>query len=133
VTSGGKNIAPQPIESLIQSSPYIANAVVVGSTRRFISALIVPDFDKLESRARAQGVPFKDRAELCRRTELIDFLLDEVSRVTPDLAPYERVKKIAVLDRDFDIGAGEVTPTLKVKRNIVEQKYADLIEALYRD
>ena len=133
VTSGGKHIAPQPIENLIQSSPYIANAVVVGSTRRFISALIVPDFDKLETRARAQGIPFRDRAELCRRTELIDFLLDEVNRMTPELAPYERVKRIAVLDRDFDIGAGEVTPTLKVKRNIVEQKYADLIEALYRD
>ena len=133
VTSGGKNIAPQPIESLIQSSPYIANAVVVGSSRRFISALIVPDFDKLESHARAEGIPFRDRAELCRRTEVIDFLLDEANRVTPDLASYERVKKIAVLDRDFEMGLGEVTPTLKVKRNIVEQKYADLIEALYRD
>ena len=133
ITSGGKNIAPQPIESLIQSSPYIANAVVVGSSRRFISALIVPDFDKLESHARAEGIPFRDRAELCRRTEMIDFLLDEVNRMTPDLASYERVKKIAVLDRDFEMGLGEVTPTLKVKRNIVEQKYADLIEALYRD
>ena len=133
VTSGGKNIAPQPIESLIQSSPYIANAVVVGSSRRFISALIVPDFDKLESHARAKGISFKDRAELCRRTEMIDFLLDEVNRMTPNLASYERVKKIAVLDRDFEMGLGEVTPTLKVKRNIVEQKYADLIEALYRD
>lgn len=133
VTSGGKNIAPQPIESLIQSSPYIANAVVVGSSRRFVSALIVPDFDKLESHARAEGIPFKDRAELCRRTEMIDFLLDEVNRMTPDLASYERVKKIVVLDRDFEMGLGEVTPTLKVKRNIVEQKYADLIEALYRD
>jgi long-chain acyl-CoA synthetase len=64
---------------------------------------------------------------------MIDFLLDEVNRMTPDLASYERVKKIAVLDRDFEMGLGEVTPTLKVKRNIVEQKYADLIEALYRD
>jgi long-chain acyl-CoA synthetase len=133
VTSGGKNIAPQPIESLIQTSPFIANAVVVGSTRRFISALIVPNFDKLESHARAKGIPFRDRAELCRRTELIDFLLDEVNRVTPDLASYERVKRIAVLDRDFEMGLGEVTPTLKVKRNIVEQKYADLIETMYRD
>jgi long-chain acyl-CoA synthetase len=133
ITSGGKNIAPQPIESLIQSSPYIANAVVVGSSRRFISALIVPDFDKLESHARAEGIPFKDRVDLCRRTEMIDFLLDEVNRMTPNLASYERVKKIAVLDRDFEMGLGEVTPTLKVKRNIVEQKYADLIEALYRD
>jgi long-chain acyl-CoA synthetase len=133
VTSGGKNIAPQPIESLIQSSPYIANAVVVGSTRRFVSALVVPEFDKLESQARAKGIPFRDRTELCCRPETIDFLLDEVNRVTPDLASYERVKKIAVLDRDFEMELGEVTPTLKVKRNIVEQKYADLIEALYRD
>ncbi len=133
VTSGGKNVAPQPIESLIQSSPYIANAVVVGSTRRFISALIVPDFEKLESRARAEGIPFRDRTELCGRTEIVDLLLDEINRVTPDLASYERVKKIAVLDRDFEMGLGEITPTLKVKRNIVEQKYADLIEALYRE
>ncbi|MCX6568181.1 MAG: AMP-binding protein, partial [Candidatus Aminicenantes bacterium] len=133
VTSGGKNVAPQPIESLIQSSPYIANAVVVGSTRRFISALIVPDFGKLESRARAGAIPFRDRTELCGRTETVDFLLDEINRVTPDLASYERVKKIAVLDHDFEMGLGEVTPTLKVKRNIVEQKYANLIEALYRE
>jgi long-chain acyl-CoA synthetase len=133
VTSGGKNVAPQPIESLIQSSPFIGSAVVVGSSRKFISALIVPDFEKLEDHARSQGIPFADRADLCRRPEVVRFLLDEVNRVTPELAPYERVKKIAILDRDFDIGLGEVTPTLKVKRNIVEQKYADLIDALYRD
>jgi long-chain acyl-CoA synthetase len=133
VTSGGKNIAPQPIESLIQASPFVANAVVVGSTRKFISALIVPDFDKLEAYARAEGIPFKDRAELCRHPQVAAFLLAEVNRMTPELASYERIKKIAVLDRDFDIDLGEVTPTLKVKRNIVEQKYADLIESLYGD
>jgi len=133
VTSGGKNVAPQPVEGLIQTSPYIANAVVVGSSRKFISALVVPDFGKLEDLARARGIPFADRAELCRRPEVVEFLLGEVGRVTAELAPYERVKKIAVLDRDFDIGLGEVTPTLKVKRNIVEQKYAGLIESLYKD
>jgi long-chain acyl-CoA synthetase len=133
VTSGGKNVAPQPIESLILASPYIGSAVVVGSSRKFISALIVPDFDKLESYARAQGIPFADRADLCRHPEIVRFLLDEVNRATPELASYERVKKIAVLDHDFDIGMGEVTPTLKVKRNIVEQKYAGLIESLYKD
>ena len=76
---------------------------------------------------------FRDRAELCRLPKIAAFLLDEVNRMTLGLASYERVKKIAVLDRDFDIGAGEVTPTLKIRRNIVEQKYADVIEALYRD
>jgi long-chain acyl-CoA synthetase len=133
VTSGGKNVAPQPIESLIQASPFIGSAVVVGSSRKFISALVVPDFDKLESHARAADVPFHDRGELCRQPEVAAFLLDEVNRMTPGLASYERVKKIAVLDREFEIGMGEVTPTLKVRRNIVEQKYADIIESLYKD
>jgi long-chain acyl-CoA synthetase len=132
VTSGGKNVAPQPIEGLIQTSPYIASAVVVGSSRRFISALIVPDFEKLEAYARTHGVAFKDRAELCRRPEVVEFFLGEVNRMTPELASYERVKRIAVLDRDFDIDMGEVTPTLKVRRNIVERKYADVIESLYK-
>jgi long-chain acyl-CoA synthetase len=133
VTSGGKNVAPQPIESLIQASPLIASAVVVGSSRKFISALVVPNFEKLEGHARTQGWSFADRTELCRRPEVAAFLLDEINRMTPGLASYERIKKIAVLDRDFDIGAGEVTPTLKVRRNIVEQKYVDIIESLYKD
>jgi len=133
VTSGGKNIAPQPIESLIQVSPFITNAVVVGSSRKFVSALIVPDFEKLEAFARKQGIAFESREGLSRRPEIAAFLLDEVNRMTPGLASYERVKRIAVLDRDFNLGLGEVTPSLKVRRNIVEQKYADVIEALYRD
>jgi long-chain acyl-CoA synthetase len=133
VTSGGKNVAPQPIESLIQASPFIASAVVVGSSRKFISALIVPDFEKLEAFARKQGIAFEGRDGLSRRPEIAAFLLDEVNRMTPGLASYERVKKIAVLDRDFDLGLGEVTPTLKVRRSIVEQKYTAVIEALYRD
>jgi long-chain acyl-CoA synthetase len=133
VTSGGKNVAPQPIESLIQASPYIAGAVVVGNSRKFISALVVPNFDKLEARAREKGLAFRDRSELSRSREAAAFLLEEVNRMTPGLASYERVKRIAVLDRDFDIGAGEVTPTLKVRRNIVERKYADIIESLYKE
>jgi long-chain acyl-CoA synthetase len=133
VTSGGKNVAPQPIEGLVQSSPYIQNAVVVGDSRKFISALVVPDFGKIEAYARAEGIPFGDRAELCRRGEIAALLLDEVTRATPGLAPYERIKKIAVLDRDFEIGTDELTPTLKVKRKIVERRYADLIDSLYRD
>ena len=114
-------------------NPYIRSAVVLGDRRKFISALIVPNFEKLEAYARTHEIPFKDRPELCGRMEVTSFLLAEIQRATPDLASYERIKKIAVLDRDFEIDAGEVTPTLKVKRNIVEEKYKDLIDTLYRD
>ena len=133
VTAGGKNVAPQPIESVLGLNPYIAGAVVVGEGRRFISALVVPDFEKLEAYARANNILFRDRAELCSRPDIVDFILAEVNRSTPDLASYERVKKIALLDRDFDIASGEITPTLKVRRAIVEAKYKGLIDSLYRE
>ncbi len=133
VTSGGKNVAPQLIEGLLRMSPYIQNAVVVGVSRKFISALVVPDFDRLEAYARENGVPFRDRAELVRRADVVGFLLAEIQRATPDLAPYERVKKIVVLDRDFELEDGEITPTLKVRRGLVEQKYASAIDALYAE
>jgi long-chain acyl-CoA synthetase len=106
---------------------------VVGSSRKFISALIVPDFEKLEAWARSKGLAAASRTELCRRPEVAAFLLDEANRMTPGLASYERVKKIAVLDREFELDLGEVTPTLKVRRNIVEKKYADVIESLYTE
>jgi long-chain acyl-CoA synthetase len=133
ITAGGKNVAPQPIENLLKTNPYIANAVVVGGNRKFISALIVPNFDKLEAYARAGNIPFSSRTELAGRKDVRDFLLAQVNRSTPDLAPYERVKKIVLLDRDFEIEAGEITPTLKVKRSIVEQKYKGLIDTMYKE
>jgi len=133
ITAGGKNVAPQPIENLLKTSPYIANAVVVGGNRKFISALIVPNFDKLEAYARAGDIPFGNRVELVGREEIRNFLLAEVNRCTPNLAPYERVKKIALLDREFEIDAGEITPTLKVRRSIVEQKYKGLIDTMYKE
>jgi long-chain acyl-CoA synthetase len=133
ITAGGKNVAPQPIENLLKANPYIQNAVVVGGSRKFISALIVPEFAKLEEYARANAIPFQDRAELCAREEIRNFMLAEANRATPDLASYERVKKVALLERDFDMEAGEVTPTLKVKRTFVEAKFKPVIDLLYKD
>jgi long-chain acyl-CoA synthetase len=133
VTSGGKNVAPQPIENLLRMSPYIANAVVIGDRRRFVSALIVPEFEKLEAYARAQNIPFNNRDELVRDGRIIDFIRAEVDRATPLLASYERVKKLVLLGRDFEIEQGEITPSLKVRRTIVEGKYQDLIESMYTD
>ncbi len=133
VTAGGKNVAPQPIENILKTSPYIANAVVTGDRRRFISALIVPNFEKLEEYARFCKIPFADRAELIRREPVVNFVKSEIDRATPHLAPYERIKKIVLLERDFEIAEGEMTPSLKVRRAIVETKYKAVIDDLYRE
>ena len=133
VTAGGKNVAPQPIENILKTNPYISNAVVIGDRRRFVCALIVPNFEKLENYARSGNIPFASRAELIANEQVVNFLKAEVDRATPNLAQYERVKRIAILERDFEIEKGEMTPTLKVKRNIIEQKYRAVIDALYEE
>ncbi len=133
VTSGGKNVAPQQIENLIKTSPYVSNVVVIGSTRKFISALIVPDFEKLEEYARSLNITYNEKIELLRNEEIVSFVLAEINKCTPTLAPYEKVKKIALLDREFEEDKGELTPTLKIKREIVEEKYGDLIYSMYED
>lgn len=133
VTSGGKNIAPQPIENMIKASPYISNAVVIGDRRRFVAALVVPEFEKLEAYAKSQSIAFATVEELCRDRRIVDFLKSEVDRATPLLASYERIKKIAVLPRDFDIERGEITPSLKVRRANVTAEYQSMIDALYRE
>jgi len=133
VTSGGKNIAPQPIENLLKTSPYIANAVVLGDRKRFVSALIVPEFERLEAFARERAIRFRDRDELARDARIVEFMRAEVDKATPQLAAYERIKKIVILGRDFEIEQGEVTPSLKIRRAIIEEKYQELIEAMYKE
>jgi long-chain acyl-CoA synthetase len=133
VTSGGKNIAPQPIENLLKTSPYITSGVVIGDRRRFIAALVVPNFEKLQEYARAQGIAFSSLDDLCRDRRIVGFLKAEVDRATPLLASYEKIKKIAVLPRDFEIEKGEITPSLKVRRANVTAEYQALIDAMYRE
>ncbi|MDP2913962.1 MAG: long-chain fatty acid--CoA ligase, partial [Candidatus Aminicenantes bacterium] len=130
VTAGGKNIAPQPIENILKTNAYIANAVVIGDRRPFISALIVPNFEKLEEYARFGNISFAGRPELVKNEQVVGFLKAEIDRATPNLASYERIKKIAVLERDFEIEREEITPSLKVRRNIVQEKYKAVIDAL---
>jgi long-chain acyl-CoA synthetase len=133
VTAGGKNVAPQPIENMLKTNTYVSNAVVLGDRRRFCCALIVPNFDKLEEYARFSNIAFKDRTDLVRNEQVTNFIKAEVDRTTPNLASYEKLKRVALLDRDFEIEKGEITPTLKVKRNIIEQKYKSVIDALYEE
>ncbi len=132
ITAGGKNVAPQPIENLLKTNPYILSAVVVGAGRKFISALIVPNFERLEAYARTSGIPFSSRKDLVGREEIVNFMLAEVNRATPHLASYERIKKVVLLDRDFDVDS-ELTPSLKVKRHIVEKTFKALIDFLYKE
>ena len=133
VTAGGKNVAPQPIENLLKTSPYIANSVVIGDRRRFISALVVPNWEKVEEWARQNNLVFASRQEMVKNPDVLRFLQAEVDRLTTNLASYEKVKKIALLERDFEIAEGEITPTLKVRRAIIEKKYQPLIDELYRE
>ena len=131
VTAGGKNVAPQPIENAIKTNTYMTDVLVIGDKRKFMSALIVPNFDKLEEYAKFNKIPYENKQDLIKKEVIIKFLEAEVDRATPNFASYEKVKKIALLDREFTIADGEITPTFKIKRSFVEKKYAELIEALY--
>jgi len=133
VTAGGKNVAPQQIENMVKTNPYISNLVVVGDKRKFISALVIPEFEKLEEYAAFNKIAFESRSDLVANEQIIHFLEAEIDRMTPGLSSYEKIKKIVLLDREFEIGEGEITPTLKVKRNILEDKYKMEINKLYAD
>jgi long-chain acyl-CoA synthetase len=133
VTAGGKNVAPQPIENVLKTNPYVSNAVIIGDKRRFLSALIVPNFEKLVEYAEANDISYSDYSDLVKNDTILNFIESEIDRATPGLASYEKVKKVALLDREFEIEKGEITPTLKVKRNIIEQKYKPIIDTLYQE
>jgi long-chain acyl-CoA synthetase len=131
VTSGGKNIAPQPIESALKRSPLIAEVVMIGNKRNFASALVVPSFANLEKWAREQGIAFASREALVADPRVVDLYDRTVNELTKDYAQYERIKKITLLPREFSIETGELTPKLSVKRRVVEQKYKDMIDRMY--
>jgi len=131
VTSGGKNIAPQPIENALKTNRFFGEVVMVGDRRNYAVALVVPAFDALEEWARAQGLPSESRAELVARPEVAAHYMSLISELLPDLAQYEKIKKVALLPHEFTQETGELTPTLKVKRRVVAEKYKDVIERLY--
>jgi long-chain acyl-CoA synthetase len=132
-TSAGKYVAPQMIEGLINQSEFVEQAVIIGDKRKYVSALIVPDFERLRAWAKGQGIESGNKAEMIGDRRVFEMMKAEVGRLTRELADYEKVKKVALLPDEFTIDGGELTPTLKVKRRVVEQKYNDLIESLYGD
>lgn len=132
-TAAGKFVAPAPIENLLKTSPYIANAMVVGDKRKFVSVLIVPNFATLENEARKNGRDFETPAQMIVDPWVRDLLTREIERLTGQLAQYEKPKRFALLENDFTFANGELTYTLKLKRRIVEQRYRDVIARLYAD
>ncbi|HET8782377.1 MAG TPA: long-chain fatty acid--CoA ligase, partial [Pyrinomonadaceae bacterium] len=131
-TSGGKYISPQPIEQAIKESRFVNQVVLIGSERKFPAALIVPNWEQLESYCKLKGIEVKNRRELCEHPRIVDLIERQIDRLTPNLARYEKIKKVALLENEFTIEGGELTPTLKVKRRVIDEKYRDVIEKLYR-
>ena len=131
VTSGGKNIAPQPIENRLKANKFIAEVVMIGNKRNFAAALVVPAFETLEAWAKQRGMTVGGREELVRRPEVLAHYQALVNEMTADLAQFEKIKKIALVAREFTQESGELTPTLKVKRRVVEERYKSMIDAMY--
>jgi long-chain acyl-CoA synthetase len=130
-TSGGKYIAPQPIEQLIKGSRFVNQVVVIGDGRNFPAALIVPDWELLESYAKLKGLDLHTRAEFCRHPRIINLFERQIAARTQKLAQFEKIKRIALLDQELSAENDELTPTLKVKRRIIDQKYRDVIDRIY--
>ena len=130
-TSGGKYIAPSPIEQMIHASRFVSQVVLIGNERKFPAALIVPNFEMLESYARLKGLDLRTPKDYCENARIFDLLERQVAEHTEHLAQYEKVKKIALLTDEMTVEGGELTPTLKVRRKIVDEKYRDVIDRLY--
>jgi long-chain acyl-CoA synthetase len=132
VTSGGKNVAPQPVEAQLKQHPLVAEAVLIGDRRQFIAALIVPAFPLLETRLRALGETPGSREAMCDHQQTQALYQEIVDSVNRGLAQYEQIKRFAVLCTEFSIAGGELTPTLKVRRSIVSGRWQNVIDALYK-
>jgi long-chain acyl-CoA synthetase len=130
-TSGGKYIAPQPIENAIKQSRFVNQVVVIGEHRKFPAALVVPQLDALKSYAALKGIPYESESELLTHPKIVDLIERQVEKFTPDLGHFEKIKGVALVGRELTVEGGELTPTLKVKRRVVAEKYKDVIDRLY--
>ena len=130
-TAAGKFVAPQPIENMLKVSPMILNAVLVGDAHKFIAALIVPNFANVEAAARRQGRTYASLEQLAADSWVHELIGREVAQVNSRLAQYETIKRFALLDHDFTFDGGQLTYTLKLKRRVIAERYAKVIEGLY--
>ncbi len=134
VLSSGKNVAPQPIENVLLASPYLAQIVLLGDRRPYVTALIVPSVPRLQEWARRQSPPLPEDPTFLLQSEPVRRLIrQELDRLCSDLADFEKVRGFALLDHEFSIESEELTPTMKVRRRVVAERYAELIRGMYRE
>jgi long-chain acyl-CoA synthetase len=133
LTSIGKPVAPQPIENRLRRHPLVAEAVLLGEGRKFIAALLVPDFPALERQLAAMARAVGTRDALVVRADVIALFQEAVDAVNATLAPFETIKRFALIPSEFTVAGGEMTPTMKVKRRVVEDRWRRVIEHLYEE
>ncbi len=132
-TSGGKYVAPQPIENAIKRSRYVNQVVVIGDQRKFPAALIVPQMDILQAYASQNGIEASSPGELIRHPKIVGLIENEVDKNTGEFSQYEKIKAVLLLDHEMTVESGELTPTLKVKRRVVVEKHKKAIDHLYHE
>ena len=132
INSAGKNIAPQNIENAVRNSPYVSNVIVIGDKRKYLSALITLEAPSILNYAKEHNIVFNDGMnELVKNPKIIELIDEEIKVRTASFADYEQVRRFTIFPQDFTVESGEITPTLKVKRNFVAEKYKDIINAMY--
>jgi long-chain acyl-CoA synthetase len=130
-TSSGKYISPEKLENLFQGNPYVYQITVLGEGRKFVGALIVPEFARLQAYARSQGISFQNRQELVAHPEIHALIRRHVDEATRWLPSYERIRRFVLLDQEFTIASGELSATLKIKRRVVEERRQAEIEEMF--
>ncbi|HVN70992.1 MAG TPA: long-chain fatty acid--CoA ligase [Desulfomonilia bacterium] len=133
VTAGGKNIAPQNIENTLVSDLYIEQSVVIGEGKKYLSALIIPNFKELYDYAKKQGISFNSNEDLIKKPEITAFYDDKINTLMKDYARVEQIRRFTLLPKEFSIESGELTPSLKIKRKVVSANFAAEIEGMYKD
>jgi long-chain acyl-CoA synthetase len=132
ITAGGKNVTPSELENDLKFSPYITDAVVIGDKRPYLTAIIMIDQENVEKFAQDRDVPFSNYSSLTRSPEVQALIQEEIERVNKKFARVEQIKKFFLLENQLTAEDEELTPTMKLKRKLVEAKYAAQIEAMYR-
>jgi long-chain acyl-CoA synthetase len=130
ITAGGKNVAPQPVEGELAASQFIGHALVHGDQRKFLSALVTLDMDNIKAYAEAKGFSVSDREEACKHPEIVALIQGVFDKVNAGLPKYSTIKKFALVPVEFEAGA-ELTPSLKVKRRLVEKKFVSYLDGMY--
>ena len=132
ITAGGKNITPSELENELKFSPYITDAVVIGDRKPYLTVIVMIDQENVEKYAQDHDVPFSSYASLTRAREVLDLIQGEIERVNGRFARVEQIKKFWLLENQLSAEDEELTPTMKLKRSFVQQKYAALIDSMYR-